>query len=106
MVISSAVLRAAWAIAEVTRASYGEVDQEPNSLYMFGEGSIFSCGRHVPAKDLTYFKPPVDDFVTTLKNKDRSSAKAWEYINAARVWTDIALEALAVSKTSEGIKMD
>lgn len=76
--------------------------QEIKTLAMVGEGSIFSLGPHVRATQLAYFKPPMDDLLTTLETKDRRSAKGWEYINAESVWADMSISALTIAKTTPG----
>lgn len=46
-----------------------------------------------------YFKPPSDAFLSQLKRKNRRSAKEWKYVNAARVWADMAMVAICIAKT-------
>lgn len=75
-----------WAPSVSKRKEYAEFVQEPNSLEMVGEESAFTRIRHVPATHLSYYKPLMDSFLTSLKSKDRRPAKEWEYINAAGVW--------------------
>ena len=53
-----------------------------------------------------FFKPPVDAFLSDLRSKDRRSAKEWEYINGAGVWTELGLSALEVAKTQGGTLED
>lgn len=95
-------VRSAWATGTPRRSDYGDVVSELNTLKLVGEGSVFERGPHVPVTHLGYFKPPTDAFLSDLKAKDRRSAKEWEYINSAGVWTELGLAALEVAKDQEG----
>lgn len=60
----------------------------------------------MPLTHRKFFKPPPDAFLTDLRSKDRRSAREWEYVNAAGVWTDLGLAALEVAKTEDGSTED
>lgn len=55
---------------------------------------MFERGPYAPVTHMEYFKPPTDGFLSDLKSKDRQSAKEWERINAAGVWTELGIAAL------------
>ena len=56
---------------------------EINPSKLVGEARIFERGPYVPITHMGYFKPATDAFLVELKNKDRRSAKEWEYVNGA-----------------------
>lgn len=90
-----AALRNAWrAIDRPRRETVGEAVIELQSAAMVGEGSSFERGAHVSALHFNYFKPPETPFLSSLRSRDRRSAKEWEYINAAGVWLDISRKSL------------
>ena len=91
-------VRAGWESAVPARRDYGHVVAELSSLKLVGEGSVFERGPHAPVTHMGYFKPAADAFVSELRSRDRRSAKEWEYINAAGVWTKMGLSALIVPK--------
>ena len=80
------------------RRDYGDLVSELSSLKMVGEGSVFEREPHVPVTHMGYFKPPAEAFLSELKSRDRRSAKEWEYINAAGVWTELGVAALGVAR--------
>ena len=84
-------VRAAWAVSQLGRAQYAKVVQELNTIKMVGEGRIFDRGPHVPVTHMAYLKPPVYAFFTKLQQKDRRSAKEWEYLNSAGVRADMRI---------------
>jgi hypothetical protein len=47
---------------------------------------------------MAFFKPPASSFLSDLRNKDRRSAKEWEYINAAGVWLELGQTALSLAR--------
>jgi len=51
---------------------------------------------------MAFFKPPSDAFLTELRQKDRRSAKEWEYVNCAGVWAEMGQMALEVAKEDSG----
>ena len=97
-----ASLRATWATATPARAQVAEVVQELSTLALVGEGSVFERGAHVPATHMGFFKPPADAFLNQLRQKDRRSAKEWEYVNAAGIWAHMALIAVILAKAADG----
>lgn len=96
------LVKVSWATAKPTRNDYAVVVNDINAAKLVGEGSAFERGPHVPVTHFGYFKPPIDAFITDLKAKDRRSAKEWEYINAAGVWTEVGLSSLSVLKNTSG----
>ena len=98
-VISS--IRASWEVAKPDRPQFTEVVQLLASLREDGNGRIFKRGPHVQASHFGFFKPEVDSFYEALQRKDRRSAKAWEYINAAGAWADMANTAIIIAKSEK-----
>ena len=82
-------VRTAWETAVPSRRDYGDMIAELSSLKLMGEESIFERGLHVAVTHMGYFKQPSDAFISALRSRDRRSAKEWEYINAAGVWTEL-----------------
>jgi hypothetical protein len=91
-------LKTAWKGATPENGDYGEAVAELNSSQMVGEGSVFERGSHVPITHLAFFKPPATSFLSELRNKDRRSAKEWEYVNAAGVWLELGQTALSLTR--------
>jgi hypothetical protein len=48
-----------------------------------------------------FFKTSATAFLGELRNKDRRSAKEWEYTNAFSVWLELKQAALALAKDNE-----
>lgn len=97
-------VRTAWAVGKPGRHDFAAVVTELNASKLVGEGSVFERGAHVPVTHMGYFKAPTDAFLTELRSKDRRSAKEWEYVNAAGVWTELGLMSLEVARTTDGSK--
>lgn len=98
---AAAHVQGVWATYVPKRKEYAEVVKELNALTMVGGGSVFTRGPHVQATHLAYLKPPMDAVLTSLKSKDRRSAKEWEYINADGVWADMTITAFTIAKTTK-----
>ena len=95
-------VRAAWSTAKPERRDFGTVATELNSIKLLGEGNVFEKDFHGPVTHMRYFMPPSDVFLFDLRLSDCRSANEWNYINAAGVWTALALAALQVAKGHKG----
>lgn len=96
------LLRASWATAKPSRQDYDKVVTKLNASKLVGEESVFKRGPHVPVTDMAYLKPLMDAFLTHLRQKDRRSAKEWEYINYAGVWAQVVQIAMVVAREEKG----
>jgi hypothetical protein len=98
---TAASLRPVWKAVTPTCQEFGAVVSELQSMQMVGEWSIFERGAHIPVTHMAFFKPPATVFLSELKEKDRRSAKEWEYISAAGVWLELGQAAMALARNWE-----
>lgn len=95
-------LRASWGVAKPSRQDYGKEVTEVKASRLVGEGRVFERGPHVSVTHMGFFKPPSDALLTELRQKDRRSAKEWEYINCTGVWAELGQIALEIAREDSG----